>query len=40
MPIAAAVVDLLDGRLAPAQALAQLMGRQPKAEWAAAPGAA
>jgi glycerol-3-phosphate dehydrogenase (NAD(P)+) len=40
MPIAAAVVDLLDGRLAPAQALAQLMGRQPTAEWAAAPGAA
>lgn len=32
MPIAQAVVDLLDGRLAPAQAVAQLMGRDPAAE--------
>lgn len=32
MPIAEAVVDLLDGRLAPAQAVAQLMGRDPAAE--------
>jgi len=32
MPIAQAVVDLLDGRLAPAQAVATLMGRDPIAE--------
>lgn len=32
MPIAQAVVDLLDGRLAPAQAVARLMGRDPAAE--------
>ncbi|MBC5781788.1 NAD(P)-dependent glycerol-3-phosphate dehydrogenase [Ramlibacter sp. USB13] len=32
MPIARAVVDLLDGRLAPAQAVATLMGRDPAAE--------
>ena len=32
MPIAQAVVDLLDGRLAPAQAVAALMGRDPTAE--------
>jgi len=32
MPIAEAVVDLLDGRLAPAQAVAALMGRDPTAE--------
>jgi glycerol-3-phosphate dehydrogenase (NAD(P)+) len=32
MPIAAAVVDLLDGRLQPAQAVAALMGRDPAAE--------
>ncbi len=33
MPIAAAVVDLLDGRLAPAAAVAALMGRDPAAEY-------
>ena len=33
MPIAAAVVDLLDGRLAPAGAVAALMGRDPAAEY-------
>jgi glycerol-3-phosphate dehydrogenase (NAD(P)+) len=33
MPIAAAVVDLLDGRLAPADAVATLMGRDPAAEY-------
>ena len=32
MPITRAVVDLLDGRLQPAQAVAQLMGRDPAAE--------
>jgi glycerol-3-phosphate dehydrogenase (NAD(P)+) len=32
MPIAQAVVDLLDGRLQPAQAVAALMGRGPTAE--------
>lgn len=32
MPIAQAVVDLLDGRLAPAQAVAELMGRDPTSE--------
>lgn len=32
MPISAAVVDLLDGRLTPAQAVARLMGREPAAE--------
>jgi len=32
MPIAQAVVDLLDGRLAPAQAVARLMGRDPASE--------
>ena len=32
MPIAQAVVDLLDGRLAPAQAVAALMGRDPAVE--------
>lgn len=32
MPISAAVVDLLDGRLTPAQAVAALMGREPAAE--------
>jgi glycerol-3-phosphate dehydrogenase (NAD(P)+) len=32
MPIAQAVVDLLDGRLAPAQAVATLMGRDPASE--------
>ena len=32
MPIASAVVDLLDGRIAPAQAVARLMGRTPAAE--------
>lgn len=32
MPIAQAVVDLLDGRLTPAAAVAQLMGRDPAAE--------
>jgi glycerol-3-phosphate dehydrogenase (NAD(P)+) len=32
MPIAEAVVDLLDGRLAPAQAVAALMGRDPASE--------
>jgi glycerol-3-phosphate dehydrogenase (NAD(P)+) len=32
MPITDAVVDVLKGRLAPAQALAQLMARDPKAE--------
>jgi glycerol-3-phosphate dehydrogenase (NAD(P)+) len=32
MPIAQAVVDLLDGRLQPAQAVATLMGRGPTAE--------
>jgi glycerol-3-phosphate dehydrogenase (NAD(P)+) len=33
MPIAAAVVDLLDGRLAPAEGVAALMGRDPAAEY-------
>ena len=32
MPIAQAVVDLLDGRLRPEEAVAQLMGRDPTAE--------
>jgi glycerol-3-phosphate dehydrogenase (NAD(P)+) len=32
MPIAAGVVDLLDGRVSPAQAVAALMGRDPTAE--------
>ncbi|GAB3654025.1 NAD(P)H-dependent glycerol-3-phosphate dehydrogenase [Ramlibacter alkalitolerans] len=32
MPIAAGVVDLLDGRVSPAQAVAALMGRDPAAE--------
>ena len=32
MPIAQAVVDLLDGRLAPGQAVAELMGRDPTSE--------
>ena len=32
MPIAEAVVDLLDGRLAPTQAVAALMGRDPASE--------
>ena len=32
MPIAQAVVDLLDGRTQPAQAVAALMGREPTAE--------
>ncbi len=33
MPIAEAVVDLLDGKLAPAEAVAALMGRGPAAEY-------
>jgi glycerol-3-phosphate dehydrogenase (NAD(P)+) len=33
MPIAEAVVELLAGRLAPAQAVAELMGRDPAAEY-------
>jgi glycerol-3-phosphate dehydrogenase (NAD(P)+) len=32
MPITACVVDLLDGRIQPAQAVAQLMGRGPRTE--------
>jgi glycerol-3-phosphate dehydrogenase (NAD(P)+) len=32
MPIAQAVVDLLDGQLQPAQAVAALMGRGPAIE--------
>jgi len=32
MPIAQAVLDLLEGRLLPAQAVAALMGRNPAAE--------
>jgi len=32
MPISNSVVDLLDGRLQPAQAVAALMGRGPTAE--------
>jgi len=32
MPISEAVVALLDGRLRPEQAVAELMGRDPKAE--------
>ncbi len=32
MPITEGVVDLLDGRLAPAQAVMALMGREPTAE--------
>jgi glycerol-3-phosphate dehydrogenase (NAD(P)+) len=32
MPIAQSVVDLLDGRMLPAQAVATLMGRGPTAE--------
>jgi glycerol-3-phosphate dehydrogenase (NAD(P)+) len=32
MPIAAGVVDLLDGRVSPPQAVAALMGRDPAAE--------
>ena len=32
MPITEGVVDLLDGRLSPAQAVATLMGREPTAE--------
>jgi len=35
MPIAQAVVDLLDGQLTPQQAVARLMGREPTAELAA-----
>jgi glycerol-3-phosphate dehydrogenase (NAD(P)+) len=35
MPIAQAVVALLDGHMAPAQAVARLMGREPTAELAA-----
>ena len=35
MPIAQAVLALLDGQMAPAQALARLMGREPAAELAA-----
>jgi glycerol-3-phosphate dehydrogenase (NAD(P)+) len=38
MPIAEAVVDLLDGRLAPADAVAALMGRDPTAETRKVPG--
>ncbi len=34
MPIAQAVVDLLDGRMTPSQAVARLMGREPTAELA------
>lgn len=34
MPIVQCVVDLLDGRLQPAQAVAQLMSRGPRDEWA------
>ena len=33
MPIAAGVVDLLDGRVGPAEAVAALMGRDPAAEY-------
>jgi glycerol-3-phosphate dehydrogenase (NAD(P)+) len=33
MPIADAVVDLLDGRLTPEQAVAALMGRDPATEY-------
>jgi glycerol-3-phosphate dehydrogenase (NAD(P)+) len=36
MPIAQAVVALLDGQMAPAQAVARLMGREPTAELAVA----
>src|SRR5690606_5945719 len=32
MPISEAVVALLEGRLAPEQAIAELMGREPKSE--------
>jgi glycerol-3-phosphate dehydrogenase (NAD(P)+) len=32
MPIASAVVDLLDGKLRPEQAVVALMGRDPAAE--------
>jgi glycerol-3-phosphate dehydrogenase (NAD(P)+) len=32
MPIARSVVELLDGRMQPAQAVAALMGRDPTAE--------
>jgi glycerol-3-phosphate dehydrogenase (NAD(P)+) len=32
MPIARGVVELLDGRLRPAEAVAALMGREPTAE--------
>jgi glycerol-3-phosphate dehydrogenase (NAD(P)+) len=39
MPISSAVVDLLDGRLAPAQAVAMLMGRDATAEIAKVPRA-
>ena len=35
MPIAQAVVDLLDGQMTPRQAVARLMGREPTAELAA-----
>lgn len=35
MPIAQAVVDLLDGQMTPPQAVARLMGREPTAELAA-----
>ena len=38
MPIAEAVVDLLDGRVAPAQAVALLMGRDPASESPKVPG--
>ncbi|HEX2543338.1 MAG TPA: NAD(P)H-dependent glycerol-3-phosphate dehydrogenase [Ramlibacter sp.] len=39
MPIAQAVVDLLDGRVAPAEAVALLMGRDPAPETRKVPGA-
>ncbi|MBK0394402.1 NAD(P)H-dependent glycerol-3-phosphate dehydrogenase [Ramlibacter algicola] len=37
MPVAAAVVELLDGRVRPIEAVAALMGRDPAAEYAASP---
>lgn len=40
MPIAKAVVALLDGQMAPAQAVARLMGREPTAELATLAAAA
>ena len=33
MPITAAVVDVIEGRLAPRQALERLMSRDARAEW-------